>query len=251
MNDFYSQKEPFFTRKKVKEVAKNFFSFALDTLLVIGVVVLVRTFIFSPFSVVGDSMQDNLIDGDLILIDKISQRFSNFSRGDVVVFFPPEEKIIYQPGLFCLLRKMVMPFFGVSKEKACYIKGHFVKRVIGLPGDIVEIRDGKVFITPAGEEEKKLASDHFLKPENQGKTWMQSSHKSDRDDRGVIHQVPENTVFVLGDNRRNSSDSRSWEIDGKPIPFVPFENISGKVRVRFWPLTEISIIKKESIFLEE
>jgi len=129
------------------------------------------------------SMLPTIQVGDRLLVDKISYRFTDINRGDVVVFQPPLN--VDQRGF------------------------DYVKRVIGLPGDKVEIRDGKVFIneTELNEPYEKEKPDYTYGP--------------------II--VPEETYFVMGDNRNHSNDSHYWGVLAK-------KNIVGKVFIRYWPL---------------
>ena len=120
---------------------------------------------------------------DRLLVDKISYKFTDINRGDVVVFRPP---------------------LNVDQRGVDY-----VKRVIGLPGDKIEISDGKVFINERelNEPYEKEEPNYTYGP--------------------VI--VPNETYFVMGDNRNNSNDSHNWGVLAK-------KNIVGKVFIRYWPL---------------
>lgn len=123
---------------------------------------------------------------DRLVVEKISYKFSDVKRGDVVVFRPPSN--VDQSG------------------------NDWVKRVIGLPGEKIEIKDGKVFIN-----EKELTELYELERPNY--TF------------GPI-VVPEGSFFVLGDNRNNSYDSHYWGV-------LSNQNIIGKVLIRYWPINRI------------
>ena len=138
--------------------------------------------------VVGPSMTPTLTDGERVIISKLSYRFGNTpQRGDIIVFTPPS---------------------NVSTEN------DFIKRVIGLPGEVVEITDGKVFVTePDGIRSQLDESNYISVPANY-------SYKSDVIDLGHY--------FVLGDNRNNSYDSHTgW--------LVTEDNILGKAWLVIWP----------------
>lgn len=214
----------------------------INFLVIIGIVVLIRTFVISPFSVVGNSMDDFFADGDLILIDKITFQLRSPARGDVVVFHPPINKFTNQNGLVCDLKKILWPILKISDaETACRSRDFFIKRVIGIAGDTVRIENGKVYVIPENGEETLIRED-FLAERNQENTCFSVNCNSELDIRGMTVEVPKDAVFVLGDNRVGSSDSRMWKIGDKPAPFVPIENITGKVRVVFFPFSHLKLV---------
>jgi signal peptidase I, bacterial type len=133
-----------------------------------------------------ESMLPTIKVGDRLLVDKISYKFTDINRGDVVVFHAPSN--VDQKGI------------------------DYVKRIIGLPGDKIEIRDGKVFINEIelNEPYEKEKPNYTYAP--------------------II--VPEETYFVMGDNRNHSNDSHYWGVLAK-------NNIVGKVFVRYWPLSHL------------
>jgi signal peptidase I len=137
------------------------------------------------------SMLPTLKINDRLIIDKISYRFANPLRGDIVVFNPTAQ---------------------LEREK---FKDAFIKRVIGLPGDRIEVKGGKVYIN------NKLLSEKYI-DEAPHYNWSSKELTPD----GV---VPEGQYLVLGDNRNNSYDSHYWG-------FVPKDKIVGKAVVRFWPI---------------
>ena len=151
---------------------------------------LINSFIIVNASVPTGSMENNIMPGDRIVAFRLSYQFSEPKRFDIVVFrFPKNETEL------------------------------FVKRVIGLPGDTLEIRSGKVYINGA---EEPLADD-FIK-----------SLSSDNFGPCV---VPEGRYFMMGDNRINSDDSRYWGASGEPndpIRFVAKEKILGKVLFKYF-----------------
>jgi len=128
---------------------------------------------------------------DRLIVEKISYKFSEVERGDVIVFHPPSN--VDQSGT------------------------DWVKRVIGLPGEKVEIRDGKVFIN-----EEELNEPYELE-------------KPDYTYGPIV--VPEGSFFVLGDNRNNSKDSHYWGV-------LSNQNIVGKIFIRYWPLDRFGSLAK-------
>jgi signal peptidase I len=221
-----------------------------NILIIIGIVVLIRTFFVSPFSVVGSSMANNLADGDLILVDKMSYRLSEPKRGDVIVFHPPTDELNEQKGLLCEAKKIGYLILGKGSEEACFSRDFYVKRIIGVPGDTVEIRNRNVYVTPSDGDRTEL-QEEFLDDKNKNNTCFSPSCNSSRDTKGVFVEVPNDAFYVLGDNRSGSNDSRKWKVDGKDTPFVRKEDISGKVRMVFFPFLHISVLPKiDPLFVE-
>jgi signal peptidase I len=147
------------------------------------------TFVAQAFRVQGTSMEPLLRDGDRIVVNKLVYRLGEIERGDVVVFWYPRDPSV-----------------------------SFIKRVVGRPGDRVEIRSGRVFVN--GEP----LSEDYLPEEFR-----------DTDSLPAVDVRP-GYFFVLGDHRRSSNDSRSW---GQ----VPQKYIYGRAALRFWPLGQIGPIR--------
>lgn len=161
----------------------DFFS---GLLAVVLLALCIRAVIGAPVDVRGSSMEDTLQEGDYMLMDRLAYVFSPMERGDVI--------ICYYPGVF---------------DHTC------VKRIIGLPGEQVDIINGQVYIN--GE----LLQEDYLTREprsNHDGSWI----------------VEEGTVFVLGDNRQVSKDSSSPEVG-----CIPQEKVLGRVRCRIFPLSEM------------
>jgi len=179
------------TLSYIWELAKIFF-------IALAIVVPIRYFLFQPFIVKGDSMVPNFFSGDYLIIDEISYRLDSPQRGDVVVFKYPKNP-----------------------------SHRFIKRIIGLPGETVEIKDSQITIYDKNNQKQVLNEIIYL-PDVKGTTY------------GNLQVVlGEKEYFVLGDNRSYSSDSRAWGP-------VPKENIIGKVFVRIFPLASLSRIASPS-----
>ena len=176
---------------------KDFFTFVWETLKIVVLALLIvlpiRYFIFQPFIVKGQSMEPNFQNGNYLIIDEISYRFKEPARGEVVVFKYP---------------------YNLSQR--------YIKRIIGLPGETVEIKDMQVYIFDKGGQKIILEENTYL-PE------------TDLTFGNLKLILGEGEFFVMGDNRPSSSDSRSWGV-------LPRENIIGKVVFRLLPLDEISQI---------
>ncbi len=180
-----------------------------NIVVIVTIVAGIRTFLVSPFQVEGNSMVSTLEDKEYIVINKLAYFIGHPQRGDIVVFRPPNE-----PGKY------------------------YVKRVIGLPGDQVMIRGGKVYVRGADKEESVELDEGYLDPKNQGKTFRHPPASGDTD--STTYDVPEGSFFVLGDNRQGSLDSRSFTLaNGEMQPYVPENNIKGKVWFVALPITKI------------
>ncbi len=197
-----------FFRKKNVDIAKKPWYREWSEALIVAVVLalIIRTFLFQAFKIPSGSMLDTLLIGDHLLVNKFiygthlpfsDQRFlalRNPQRGDVIVFeFPDDE------------------------NKSYFQRRDFIKRVIGEPGDKVEIKDKKVFVN------NEL---YDIPQEVHKDTQLIPSIASPRDFVGPI-QVPEGKYFVMGDNRDYSYDSRFWG-------FVPEEKIKGLAFIKYW-----------------
>jgi signal peptidase I len=162
-----------------------------DLMLSVLIAVLVILFLYRPVKVEGTSMMPSLYDQERLFINQFSYKFGigDIKRGDTVVFWFPED---------------------TTKS--------YIKRVIGLPGDTIEVDDGYVIVNG-----KKLI-ENYVPPEY-------------RDDRSYpVHVVPAHEYFVLGDHRISSNDSRAWG-------FVPKNYIYGKAVFVFWPLDRMGTVR--------
>ena len=160
----------------------------IETIVLTVLMFLVIRFAVQNFNIEGHSMEPSLHDQELILVDKWTYLFHPPSRGDVIVFIAPP-----QP----------------SQD--------YIKRVIGVPGDVITIQNTTVIVDGVALKET------YVDPRNLGPTI---------EDRHIFNMVvPPNDYFVLGDNRANSSDSRVWG-------FVPKQNIIGRAALVYWPLQQ-------------
>lgn len=161
------------------------------TVISLLIVAPIRFFIAQPFLVSGNSMSPTFEDGEYLIIDELSYFLKSPSRGQVVVFRYPNDP---------------------SK--------HFIKRIVGLPGETVIIEDGKVVIKNAENP------DGFRITEDYVKNYELAS-------KSIKTTLSEKEYFVMGDNRPSSSDSRDWGP-------VPRENLTGSVILRLFPFTKVS-----------
>ena len=191
----------------------HLFDVLLNIVIIVAIVVGIRTFLVSPFQVQGNSMVDTLEHGQYIIINKLAYIVGDPVRGDTTVFRPPNTS---------------------SK--------HYVKRVIGIPGDEVIIRDGKVFVREGGEGEEIELEETYLNERNVGHTY--SHPPSSGDTKEMRYTVPEEHFFLLGDNRMASLDSRSFAAtDPLAEASVPRKNIKGRVWFVLLPITKIHALE--------
>ncbi len=191
-----------------RSVLFHLFDITLNIVIIVAIVAIIRTFVVSPFQIEGNSMTDTLEHKEYIVINKFRYLFRTPVRGDIVVFRPPTD---------------------LSK--------YYVKRVIGLPGDVVVIRDGYVFLRNKKGEDQKL-TEEYLSSLNNGKTYRYPVQSGDTSEE--VFEVPEGQYFLAGDNRQGSLDSRSFaHVDSSHSAFVPRENIKGSVWFVALPITKI------------
>lgn len=171
----------------------------VETLVLTLIIFLViQTFIAQPYRVEQQSMEQTLEPDQYVLVDKLTPRFDAFKRGDIVVFNPPPDWI--QPD-------------GTP----------FIKRVIGIGGDSIEIKDGLVYVNDVKLDEP------YVYQENG------SAQPTDTSTDPPQWEIPEGELFVMGDHRAKSSDSRT---------FGPIENgdVIGRAWLRYWPFDTFGIL---------
>lgn len=179
----------------------------VESLLVAFVLAMfIRAFIIQAFKIPTGSMRPTLIEGDLILVNK-------FIYGAKVPFTGYNLPRLRQP-----LRGDVMVFIYPENPKK-----DFIKRLAGLPGDSVEIKNGTVYINDAPLRDPAFNQRYYY-------------NRGDFAKEGEKTKVPADSFFVLGDNSASSQDSRYWG-------FVPRRNLLGKAIVIYWPPQRIRIIK--------
>jgi len=159
-----------------------------DIVLAVVIAFLMVVFLYQPVKVEGTSMQPELLDQERIFVNKFLYRFEDINRGDIVVFWYPKDP---------------------SKS--------FIKRVVGVPGDVVSIREGQVYINGAPLNERYVPKGY-----------------QDLDSYPAV-KVKEGHYYVLGDHRNASNDSRSWGL-------VPRKYIYGKAVFRYWPVEKAGFL---------
>lgn len=206
--------------------------FLRDLLVVLLVAVLVsfllKTFVVRAFYIPSSSMENTLLINDRILVDQLSPHWDDYSRGEIVVFQDPGGWLPMmtsgppRPPLVEGLQRL-LTFIGLSAADS---EDHLVKRVIGLPGDRVVCCNplGQITINGVPVDE----SSYLKLPAGDTRASLQSFDVT----------VPADSLWVLGDNRHRSQDSRAHQ-DRPGGGFVPLENVVGRAFVTIWPLNRI------------
>ncbi len=185
------------TVEKTNPVKKEAWEWIKALLIAAALVFFIRWLVFAPFIVEGPSMEPNFYTGERLIVNKFIYRFGTPKHGEVVVFH-------------------------ASKDK------DYIKRVIALPGQKVKVEGDKVYV------DNQLVDETYLKPALD----KAASEGRPYNTRNFPEQtVPEGSVFVMGDNRSNSSDSRD-----PSVGFVKYDNIVGRADLIFWPFNKISLV---------
>ena len=178
-------------RSRKKSIGREIWEYIRMIIIVVAVVILAQNFLIINAKVPTESMVNTIMVGDQIFGNRLAYKFGDPQRFDIVIFkYPDDEKQL------------------------------FIKRIIGLPGETVTIKDGKVYINDSQEP----LDDSFC-PET-------PLAKGDG-----VYQVPEDCYFMLGDNRNYSKDSRYWV-----NKYVARDKILGKAVLRYWPLNKIKLL---------
>jgi signal peptidase I len=182
------------------EKRKEVFSWIKAILIAVILAFLIRTYIFAPIVVDGESMMPTLQDHERIVLTKFGTNIDNIDRFDIVVFHATVDK-------------------------------DYIKRVIGLPGDHIEYKDDTLYINGKAYEEPYLD-----KYKNQMASGLPLTESFKLEDITGSMTVPEGQLFLMGDNRQNSLDSRE-------IGTISVDEIVGKANLVYWPINEIKIVK--------
>jgi len=172
----------------MRAVVNTFWEVVKIILIALVIVVPLRVFVFQPFLVRGASMEPNFHNGDYLIVDELSYRFRDPERGEVIVFKFPQDP-----------------------------SQRYIKRIIGLPGETVQTQNGSIIISSSENGE-----DTFILDETE---YLSSLNHNTQFSSFVLE---EDEYFVLGDNRRFSSDSRRWGV-------LPEKNIVGRTLIRLLP----------------
>ena len=195
LNQFQSEQAPIKIEAEAKNSPKRsscigFMIDTIETILLALVLFLAINALSARVRVENVSMQPTLNPGEFLLVNRVAYTLTKPSIGDIIIFHAPNV-----PDL------------------------DYIKRIVGLPGDEIEVRDGIVYVN-----NQPLYEPYISSPPNYSGSWT----------------VPENFYFVLGDNRNNSSDSHIWG-------FVPSEDIVGRALLVYWPLEQATLLNSPDI----
>lgn len=211
-NESINKKEYFF---------KSVISILKIIIIALMINIIIKAFLVRTYTVDSSSMESTLMVNDKVITEVVTKYFTEPKRGDIIVFVYPETDIANSKQT---LRRNPIDYIQYVFE--FLIKGQlpvddeieYVKRVIGLPGDTVNIKNNTVFVNDIAIEEKYLDANIF--------TNISGSVLS------FPFKVPQGQYFVMGDNRENSADSRQWGT-------VPEENIIGKSILIYYPFSHM------------
>lgn len=188
------EKKPLLSDKAKKEIRE----WAVSLVTAVVIVMLIRTFLFTIISVDGPSMSDTLLDGDRLFVSVLDMRLNGPDRFDVIICKYP----------------------GRSDQ--------YVKRVIGLPGETIEVKEGVLYVNGMIVEEPFLSDDRTVRFDKASNNF------------GPI-VIPEGEYFVMGDNRDNSNDSRN-------VGTITEDMVIGKVRQIIWPLGHFGSVPGAEVY---
>jgi len=172
-------------------IRKEIVSWILIIVIALGVSSLVNKFVIVNATIPTGSMEDTIMTGDRIIGWRFAYTFGEPKRGDIIIFKYPDNE-----------------------------NENYVKRIIGLPGELIKIKNGKIYVNDSTEP---LEEDYIKE------AWNWSTDQ--------VYVIPEDSYFMLGDNRNNSNDSRYWANQ-----FVKRDKILGRASFCYWPLTEFGFL---------
>ena len=186
-------------------------------LVALAVAVIIKTFLVQPFYVPSESMLPTIEVNDRVMISKLNYQFADPQRGDIVVFISPFNDEIDNESLFESVVRHVLEAVGIRTASA----DDLIKRVVAVGGDTVEVKGGFLFVNGLQVDEPYLVSEGLMP-----------------DFAAVV--VPPESVFVMGDNRAVSYDSRKFGA-------IPEEDLLGEAVIRIWPLSRLGSIDSVSL----
>lgn len=206
-----------FTSENIKAFIKELVE---TVVFVIVMLIIIRYFIGEVRWIPSASMQTTLLEGDRVFVERFSRFYKAPDRGDILVFYPPQENLKNDIGA---VFSRLTGFF--CKDIA------YIKRVVGLPGETINIKRNDIGETFVYINGKKLTEPYVKDFKDENYTCNQATDFCEE----VI--VPQNSYFMMGDNRGNSQDSRYWG-------FLSKDRIIGRAVFIFWPLNRTNYFEK-------
>ena len=211
----------------MNDKVKNILEWIYCIIIAVVIAILIKYFVGTPTIVKQTSMWPTLEQNDRLILNRLPRTFGEMpERGDIITFEAPSNNAT---GL--IAEEIDNPIAKYDNEPTTWWgkftyhvleigKESYIKRVIALPGEHIEIKDGKVYINGEELDEPYLTDDVITEP------------------TGVLNDfiVPENTIFAMGDNREGSKDCRAFGC-------IPLERIESKVVIRFWPLNKFGKVE--------
>jgi signal peptidase I len=182
-------------------------------ILAFALALIIKTFLFQAFFIPSGSMEPTLMPGDRVLVNKIPYYFHDPRPGDIIVFEDPHPSEHDDRGVVGGFLHWLVQGIGVQRPE----DQDFIKRVIGLPGDTVQGKNGSVYVNDVKIDEPYLPEGEKTEPFH-------------------TFQVPAGMLFVMGDNRGNSSDSRF------SLGYIPIDNVIGRAFVVMWPPSRVGLL---------
>ena len=218
--------------KTLKEAGLFILDIILNVAIIVFLVYVVRQFIVAPFQVFGPSMCNTLNYqneeclkgyGEYIIVNKFGYLTGDIDRGDIVVFHPPGDP-----------------------------ENFYIKRVIGLPNENLKVENGDVYVKKNEKDDWQKLNEDYLNEQNRGKTSTFTEGARE-------FKIPTDKYFVMGDNRRASTDSRSCFKDpfgggckGKEAtPYIGKENVAGKAWLVLWPFNYIRVLDEAAYEIKD
>jgi signal peptidase I len=183
-----------------------FVDYGIIAVVAIALALVIQGFVVKPYRIPSPSMNDTLLPGDRVLVNRLMYHFRDPQRGDVVVFTWPVN------------RKYV-----------------FIKRIIGVPGDTISLTDGQVYVNGARIDEPYVRTVHGVPVPTEPAPATAGTTMSQPWSLQQPYKVPEGKYFMMGDNRIESDDSRDWGP-------VPADDLIGESFMIYWPLTRIGLV---------
>lgn len=182
----------------------------------VSIAVVIKTFLVQPFYIPSDSMVPTILPNDRVMVSKLSYRFGDPQRGDLVVFVSPFNEEFDREAFLESVVRHIVEAVGIRTASA----DDLIKRIVGLEGDEILVREGQLFVNGAEVDEPYILEPGIMA------------------DFGPVI-VPEDSVFVMGDNRAISYDSTRFGA-------IPTDHILGEAVLRIWPVDRFGAVDAQT-----